>query len=78
MRIHMLAYNLFNCFRQLVFLPDMRKQQVDTIRLKMMKIAARAIRSVRYITFKLCNSCPYKNEFYETLSNIGKLNVQLE
>ena len=28
--------------------------------------------------FKLCSSCPYKNEFYETLSNIGKLNVQLE
>ena len=34
--------------------------------------------SARYITFKLCSSCPYKNEFYETLSNIGKLNVQLE
>lgn len=23
------------------------------------------------ITFRLCSSCPYKNEFYETLSNIG-------
>ena len=32
----------------------------------------------RYITFKLCSSCPYKTELYETLSNIGKLNVQLE
>ena len=29
------------------------------------------IHSARYITFKLCSSCPYKNEFYETLSNIG-------
>ena len=36
------------------------------------------LRGARYITFKLCSSCPYKNEFYETLSNIGKLNVQLE
>ena len=31
-----------------------------------------------YITFKLCSSCPYKEEFYDTLSAIGKLDVQLE
>ncbi len=36
------------------------------------------VHSARYITFKLCSSCPHKKEFYETLSNIGKLNVQLE
>ena len=57
---------------------NMRKQRIDTVRLKLLKIAAKIIRSARYITFKLCSSCPYKNEFYETLSNIGKLNVQLE
>ena len=32
----------------------------------------------RDITFKLCSSCPYKEEFYDTLSAIGKLDVQLE
>ena len=48
MRIHMFAYNLFNWFRRLVLPPKRRKQQVDTIRLKLMKIAARAVRSVRY------------------------------
>ena len=48
------------------------------IRLKLMKIAARAVRSARYITFKLCSSCPYKRNFYETLENIQNLNVQLE
>ena len=57
---------------------NMRKQRIDTVRLKLLKIAAKVVHSARYITFKLCNSCPYKNEFYETLSNIGKLNVQLE
>ena len=36
------------------------------------------VHSAKYITFKLCSSCPHKKEFYETLSNIGKLNVQLE
>ena len=78
MRIHMLAYNLFNWFRRLVLPANMRKQQVDTIRLKLIKIAARAVRSARYITFKLCSSCPYKKEFYETLENIWRLTVQLE
>ena len=28
--------------------------------------------------FKLCSSCPYKHEFYETLSNIRQLLPQLE
>ncbi len=78
MRLHMLAYNLFNWFRRLALPANMRKQQIDTIRLKLMKIAARAVKSARYITFKLCSSCPYKKEFYQTLENIQKLNVQLE
>ena len=78
MRIHMLAYNLFNYFKRLVLPVAMRKQQIDTIRLKLIKIAARVIRSARYITFKLCSSCPYKAEFYETLRNIQCLAVQLK
>ena len=78
MKLHMLAYNLFNWFRRLVLPANMRKQQVDTIRLKLIKIAARAVRSARYITFKLCSSCPYKKEFYRTLENIQQLTVQLE
>ena len=78
MRIHMLAYNLFNWFRRMVLPANMRKQQINTIRLKLMKIAAKAVHSARYITFKLCSSCPYKKEFYKTLENIQHLNVQLE
>ena len=78
MRFHIFVYNLFNWFRRLVLPANMRKQQVDTIRLKLIKIAARAVRSARYITFKLCSSCPYKEEFYRTLKNIQQLTVQLE
>lgn len=59
-RLHILAYNLFNWFRRLVLPANIRKQQVDTIRLKLIKIATRAVRSARNITFKLCSSCPYK------------------
>jgi hypothetical protein len=78
LRVHALAYNLFNWFRRLALSASMRKQRIDTIRLKLLKIAARVTRSARYITFKLCSSCPYKKEFYETLSNIEKLQPQLE
>ena len=78
LQVHALAYNIFNWFRRLVLSANMRKQRIDTIRLKLLKIAAKAIHLARYITFKLCSSCPYKNEFYETLSNISKLQMQLE
>lgn len=78
LQVHALAYNIFNWFRRLALSANMRKQRIDTVCLKLLKIAAKVVHSARYITFKLCSSCPYKNEFYETFSNIGKLNVQLE
>ena len=78
LQVHALAYNIFNLFRRLALSANMQKQRIDTVRLKLLKIAAKVIHSARYITFKLCSSCPYKNEFYETFSNISKLNVQLE
>mgnify|MGYP002621841005 FL=1 len=77
LQISMLAYNLFNWFRRLVLPRSFQKLQVDTIRLKLLKIAAKLVRSARYLTFKLCSHCPYKNEFYETLEHICGLK-QLE
>ena len=76
--VHALAYNLFNWFRRLALAASMRKQRIDTIRLKLLKIAARVVKSARYKYFKLCSSCPYKKEFYETLENIRNLQPQLE
>ena len=78
LQLHGLAYNLFNWFRRLALAAKMRKLRIDTVRLKLMKIAARVVRSARYTTFKLCSSCPYKAEFYETLQNISVLRPQLE
>lgn len=78
LQVHVLAYNLFNWFRRLALSASMKKQRIDTIRLKLLKIAAKAVHSAKYIVFKLCSSCPYKKEFYETLSNIRQLQVQLE
>lgn len=73
LQISMLAYNLFNWFRRLVLPRSFQKLQVDTIRLKLLKIAAKLVLSARYLTFKLCSHCPYKNEFYETLEHIFEL-----
>ena len=76
LQIHTLAYNIFNWFRRLALPESMRRNMVDTIRLKLIKIAARVVRSARYTTFKLCSSCPYKNYFYQTLENIRQLQTK--
>jgi hypothetical protein len=78
LQIHALAYNIFNWFRRLALPPEMRKNTVDTIRLKLIKVAVRVIRSARYIIFKLCSSCPYKNEYYRTLDNIRRIQPLIE
>ena len=62
---------------KLVLPERMNKILIDTIRLKLIKIASKVIRSGRYIIFKLCSSCPYKKEFFETFENIRKI-TQLE
>lgn len=78
LQVHALAFNLFNWFRRVALAANMRKQRIDTIRLKLLKVAARVVRSARYKIFKLCSSCPYKKEFFETLENIRNLQPQLE
>ena len=44
----------------------------------MLKIATKVVHSARYIEFKLCSNYPYKDEFYETLENIRRLQPKLE
>jgi hypothetical protein len=76
LQLHALAYNIFNWFKRLVLPEKMGKQQIDTIRLKLLKVASKVVRSARYVFFKLCSSCPYQREFYETLENISRLQME--
>lgn len=78
LQLHALAYNLFNWFRRLVLPEHMNKSLVDTVRLKLLKIATKVVHTGRYVKFKLCSSCPYKEEVLETFANIWSLSVQLE
>ena len=78
LQVHALSYDLFNWFRRLALPVNMKKQRIDTIRLKLLKVAAKVVHSARYTVFKLCSSCPYRKKFYETLANIRGLQPQLE
>jgi len=78
LKIHALAYNIFNIFRRLVLPVIMRKDRIDTIRLKLFKTAVRIVYKARYLYFKLCSSCPFKDTFYEILRNITLLTPLLE
>ena len=78
LKIHMLAYNIFNLFRRLVLPVIMRKDRIDTIRLKLFKTAVRIVYKARYLYFKLCSSCPFKDAFYETLRSITLLTPLIE
>ena len=78
LKIHMLAYNIYNLFRRLVLPVMMRKDRIDTIRLNLFKTAVRIVYKARYLYFKLCSSCPFKDAFYETLRNITRLTPLIE
>ena len=69
-QVHALAYNIFNWFRRLVLSAKMWKQRIDTVRLKLLKIATKVVHSARYITFKLCSSCPYGKCFKDILNTL--------
>ncbi len=77
-QIHALAYNLFNWFRRLALPEKLRKDRIDTLRLNLLKIAVKVVRSARYVFFKLCSHCPFEAEFQETLVNIWHLKPMLE
>ncbi len=78
LQLHTLVYNIFNWFRRLALPKKMSSNLVDTVRLKLLKIAARVVHSGRYVQFKLCSSCPYKEEVMETFHNIWELGAQLK
>lgn len=68
-----LAYNLINWFRRLCLPEAMKANRIGTMRLKLIKIAGKIIRTGRYIKFKLCSSYLYQKSFWQIFTNIGKL-----
>ncbi|MDN5323958.1 MAG: hypothetical protein PWQ67_2412 [Clostridia bacterium] len=68
-----LAYNLNNWFRRLCLPEKMKASRIETIRLKLFKIAGKIINTGRYIKFKLSSSYLYQKNFWQILTNIERL-----
>ena len=67
-QVHALAYNIFNWFRRLVLSAKMRKQRIDTVRLKLLKIATKvdcykssSLRKIYHIHHNISYDFVYKN-----------------
>lgn len=73
LQIAMLAYNFNNWFRRTCLPEKMKTCRMETLRLQLVKIAGRIIRSGRYLTWKLCSSCLYQSVYYDTLQRIQQL-----
>ncbi len=75
LQIAILAYNLNNGLRRICMPKKMKKHHIQTIRICLLKIAGKVIRSGRYVTFKLSSSSLYKDAFFSTLNRIQQLPV---
>jgi len=64
----MLAYNLFLLFKFDFLCISEYRQQIKTFRLKYMFLAAKIIRTARYVVMKLSAKYPYKDVYEKCLS----------
>ena len=70
MMISLLAYNLVNFLRTSCFDSNWKGLQVNTIRLRLFKVAGKIVRIARQMYLKLSSSHVYQAEFYNTFRRI--------
>lgn len=75
-QLMVLAYHLINGFRRLTLPHEFSKMQIETLRTKLIKIAAKRVKQSRRIVFKLCSHYPYKEIVRHCLKRIQT--IQLE
>lgn len=75
LQILTLAYNLVNLFKRLCISGKFKKFTIETLRGKLIKVAAKIVKSSRYEIFKICSNFPYKGVFLNTLENIQALRI---
>ena len=73
MMISLLAYNLVNFLRTLCFDPKSKGLQVDTIRLRLFKVAGKLVSTARQMYLKLSSSHVYQREFYAVFRQIQRI-----
>ena len=73
----MIAYNLVRMFSALVLPDSLQHHQVETLRNKIFKIAARKVKHARQVVFKFCSHFPLKEAFERTLHHIFTLDFAI-
>lgn len=73
MMFSVLAYNIVNILRTLCFTGKWRGFQIQTIRLRLFKVAGKLVRTGRRLYLKLSSYHVFQNNFYMTLDRIQKL-----
>ena len=73
MMISLLAYNLVNFLRTLCFEPKSKGLQVNTIRLRLFKVAGKLVNTARQMYLKLSISHVYQREFYAVFRKIQRI-----
>ncbi len=67
------AYLLVQAFRRTALAgTELAEAQVGTIRLKLLKVAARVTRSVRRVVFHLASSYPYRSLFMQVFRGLSR------
>jgi len=61
--LHAAAYNLMVLFRERVAVPELQKADMQTIRLKLIKVGARVERTVRRLWVRLSSTWPFADIF---------------
>ena len=73
MMISLLAYNVVNFLRTICFDEKSKGLQVNTIRLRLFKVAGKLINTARQVYLKLSSSHVYQREFYAVFRQIQRI-----
>ena len=75
LQIDSIAYAVLNLFRRICLPKTWIKYRVNELRLRIMRIAGKVVRTSGKVIFKLCEHYPYKKEFIEIYNNIAAINI---
>jgi len=73
MIISLLAYNIVNFLRLICFDANWNGLRVNTIRLRLLKVAEKLVTTARLMHIKLSSSHVYQREFYNVFRQIQKI-----
>ena len=68
--LHSAAYNLMLLFREAIAVPELKDADMQTVRIKLIKVGGRVERTVRRIWIKLSSTWPFANLFHQAHASL--------